>query len=126
MAEYTTTDAKNNMNDLVDGLKAQYDQLSSYMQTLPSLTQQTEVNNLRSKLSLEIHHRELMAAFDEAAATVIRPPAQAEVDNLQNTLRDLNKSISAIADFQAVVGFIENVMTETAQSFNDIVATIST
>jgi hypothetical protein len=123
---YEVEDARASMEFLIQGLKRQHEQLSSFMNTLTSFSKRAEVNNLRTKLSIEIHHRELIAAFDAASAQIIRPPTETEVDNLRQTLVALQKDLDGLANFQAVVGFIEGVMTENAERFAEILKTIRT
>jgi hypothetical protein len=127
MAQYTASDAQNKMNTLITGLEKKYKELGKYINR-PELTpsQEADINNQMVKLVIEIHHRKQMAAFDAAAATVIRPPTAAEVTSFQKTLTDLGKDINSIATFQAVVKFAENVMTQNAQRFTDIMKTIKT
>ena len=122
---YTSSDAKDNMNELIHVLQDKYDALKDYIFT-PGLTptQQDIINNLMVKLLMEIHSKSLIAAFDAAAVAVVREPTATEVAALQKSLQDLGKDLDSLANFQAVVKFIEDVMTQNAQRFNDILKTI--
>lgn len=123
---YTPGDAKDNMKSLIAGLKNQHQQLSDMLDGIFSASKIAEINNLRMKVSIEIHHRELLAAFDAASAQVVREPTAQEVAELQDTLRELDKDLSGLANFQAVVSFVENVMTQNAERFIEILKTIKT
>lgn len=124
---YTANDAQENMESLIAGLKKQFKALTAYMNNADdplTFSEKVEINNLRTKVSIEIHHRELLAAFDAAAVEVIRPPTAQEVAALQDTLVELDRDLDDIADFQAVVGFAEDVMTQNAERFMEILKTI--
>jgi hypothetical protein len=122
---YTAGDAKDNMNSLIDGLQAKYDGLKDYLLTLGlTPTQQDIIRNQMAKLLLEKHHRSMIAMFDEASAQVIRAPTASEVSALQKTLGDLGRDLDSLANFQAVVKFVEDLMTQNAQRFTDILKTI--
>lgn len=121
---YTPADAKENMESLIAGLKKKFNELTNLMSSLASFDLRVEVNNLRLKVSIEIHHRELLAAFDAASAEVIRPPTPGEVANLRNTLIELDRDLSSLASFQAIVSFVEDVMTQNAERFAEILDTI--
>lgn len=123
---YTPADAQNNMNMLIQGLQQKYNELDAFIKT-PTLnpSQVAEINNLMVKLLIEIHHRKQIAAFDAASRTVIRPPTNAEVSDFQHTLTELGKSISSMATFQNILQFVENLMTENAQRFTQIIQTIA-
>jgi hypothetical protein len=122
---YTAGDAKDNMNSLIDGLQAKYDGLKDYIFT-PGLTptQQDIIRNQMAKLLLEKHHRSMLAMFDAASTQVIRPPTASEVSAMQKTLGDLGRDLDSLANFQAVVKFVEDLMTQNAQRFTDILKTI--
>jgi hypothetical protein len=122
--EYTPTDAKENMESLIAGLKRKFNQLTTLMNSLASFDLRVEINNLRMKVSIEIHHRELLAAFDAASAQVIRPPTAQEVAALQDTLGALDRDLSSLGSFQAIVSFVEDVMTQNAGRFMEILSTI--
>lgn len=126
MPEYTPKIAKSNMETIIAGLNRKYDELSDILFRLDSPVDRAEINNLRTKLSLEIHHRELLAAFDEIAATIIRPPTEEEVNAFQVTLTELGRALDKEASIRATVGFIEDLMTNSAKRFIDIVETINT
>jgi hypothetical protein len=123
---YTPADARRNMQSLIAGLNKKFEELTSLMHSLASFDLRVEVNNLRAKVSREIRHRELLAAFDAASVEVIRPPTQEEVANLQNTLVELDRDLSGLASFQAIVSFVEDVMTQNAERFIEILDTIRT
>lgn len=121
---YTPAEARQNMKSLIAGLKNQHQQLSDILDGTFSASKIAEINNLRMKLSIEIHHREVLAAFDAASKQIVREPTAQEVTALQDTLRALDKDLEGLANFQAVVSFVENVMTENAERFADILKTI--
>ena len=123
---YTPADARRNMQSLIAGLNKKFEELTSLMHSLASFDLRVEVNNLRTKVSIEIHHRELLAAFDVASAEVIRPPTPEEVASLQDTLVELDRDLSGLASFQAIVSFVEDVMTQNAERFIEILDTIRT
>src|ERR1044072_9841137 len=122
---FTASDAQEEMNSLIEGLQAKYDELKDYIFT-PGLTptQKDIINNQMAKLLLEIHHKSMLAIFDAASTTVIREPTAAEVKAFQNTLEALGRDLDSLANCQAVVKFIEDLMTQNAQRFNDILKTI--
>ncbi|HKR61612.1 MAG TPA: hypothetical protein VJS64_18135 [Pyrinomonadaceae bacterium] len=122
---YTAKDAQDNMNSLIEALQTKYDGLKDFLFT-PGLTptQKDIVNNQMAKLLLEIHHKSLLAIFDAASTTVIREPTPAEVTALQKTLTEMGKDLDSLANFQAVIKFVEDLMTQNAQRFNDILKTI--
>lgn len=122
--EYTPIDAKENMQSLIAGLKNKFNQLTTLMNSLASFDLRVEVNNLRMKVSIEIHHRELLAAFDAASAQVIKPPTEQEVAALRNTLVELDRDLSGLGSFQAIVSFVEDVMTQNAERFMEILSTV--
>ncbi|MBV9925261.1 MAG: hypothetical protein JOZ96_09625 [Acidobacteria bacterium] len=121
---FTPSDAKHNMESLIKGLESQRQQLKDMIDGLVNTTKIAELNNLREKLNIEIKHRKSMAAFEEASVEIIRPPTPQEVAALQATLRALDKDLSGLANFQAVVSFVEDVMTQNAERFVEIVETI--
>ena len=122
---YTTTDAQNNMEDLIAKLQEKFDQLF-VLKAKPGLSTQdkSEITFEMAKLNQELFHRRLLAAFDTASAIVIRPPTNNEVKALQKTLVFMGKEINTIATITAVIKFVEDVMTENAQRFGDILKTI--
>lgn len=122
---YTPTNARNNMNALIEKLQKKYDDLMDYQFT-PGLTpsQKDIIRNQAMKVLLEKHHKSLLATFDVASTQVIREPTPTEVKALQNTLTEMGRDLDSFANFQAVVKFVENVMTQNAQRFNDILKTI--
>ena len=122
---FTASDAQDKMNRLIAGLQAKFDELKEFAFT-PGLTptQKDIINNQLTKLLLEIHHKSMLAIFDAASKTVIRAPTPTEVKAFQKTLEDLGKDLDSLANFQAVVKFIEDLMTQNAQRFNDILKTI--
>jgi hypothetical protein len=121
---YTPAEAKENIKSLIAGLKSQHRQLSDILDGTFSASKIAELNNLRMKLSIEIHHREAMAAFDAASKQVVREPTAQEVSELQETLRALDRDLSGLANFQSVVSFVEDVMTQNAERFAAILKTI--
>jgi hypothetical protein len=123
---FTAADAKENMEKLIAGLQNQFAQLTTLMNSVASFDLRVEINNLRMQLSIEIHHRELLAAFDAASAEVIRPPTPQEVAALQQTLVALDRDLSGLATFQAVVSFVQDVMTQNAERFVEILKTVKT
>ena len=122
---YTANDAQDNMNLLIEGLQTKYDDLMEY-QFNPELkpTEQDIIRNQAAKVLIEKHHRSLLAAFDAASVEVIRAPTAAEVNALQDTLTAMGRDLDSLANFKAVVKFVEEVMTENAQRFNEILETI--
>jgi hypothetical protein len=123
---YTPADARENMVRLIAGLKTQHEHLSNMLDGTFSASKIAEINNLRMKVSIEIHHREALAAFDAASKQIVREPTPQEVSALQDTLRMLDQDLSGLANFQAVVSFIEDVMTKNAERFVEIIKTIRT
>jgi len=122
---YTATNARNNMNALIDELQKKYDDLMDYQFT-PVLTptQKDIIRNQAMKVLLEKHHKSLLAYFDAASTQVIRDPTPTEVKALQIALTEMSMVLDSFANFQAVVKFVEDVMTQNAQRFNDILKTI--
>jgi uncharacterized protein YukE len=123
----TVHDVKQSMDSMIGALQKQLDDLSDEMFTvLPNGTAKytpaarAELNNVRSKLSQEIFHRQLVAAFDEATVQVVQQPTQTEVKALQTTLTQLGKPLDQLNDFRVIVGFVEGIMTDTANRFNEL------
>ncbi len=128
----TPKSIQSSMEAVIAGLKKQLDDLSTEMfSRLPNKkrkyteAERDELNNLRAKLSQEIFHREVMAAFDAATVTVVRQPTVAESDALKATLVELGKPLTAKANAFAVVDFVEDLMSTTAKRFNELVSTLS-
>ena len=123
---YTSIDAQENMGKLIARLQEKFNELF-ILKSKPGLSteEKGEITNELAKLNQELLHRRLLAAFDTASATVIRPPTDNEVKNLQSTLEFMGKEINGIATLTAVITFVEEVMTGNAQRFNDILKTIS-
>ncbi len=124
---FTPDNAQANMEKLIEGLQEKFDQLFKLRQT-PGLSfhDKGEIDFEMAKLNQELLHRRLTAAFDTASATIIREPTPAEISKLQGTLELMGKDINSIATITAVIKFVEDVMTENAQRFGDILKTVST
>ena len=124
---YTPDDAQANMEKLIAKLQEKFDELFLLRQK-PGLSfhDKGEIDFEMAKLNQELLHRRLTAAFDTASATVIREPTPTEVSKLQGTLELMGKDINSIATITAVIKFVEDVMTENAQRFGDILKTVST
>ena len=118
---------KQSMEDLVAALQKKLKELSvEIFVLLPDgrlkyrPDERAELNNVRAKLAQEIFHRELIAAFDEAAIQIVTQPTPAEVTALEATMFKIGGPIDALNDHRAIVGFIEGIMTDTANRFNEL------
>jgi len=122
---FTPNDAQADMNALISGLQAKFTQLDALINKpgLPD-SDRTKLNNAKQQLLIEINSSQQEAAFNAAAATVIRPPTAAETAALQATLTKLGKDINAIASVQAVISFVNEVITDNSQRFIEIAQTI--
>lgn len=121
----TASDAQSNMNALISGLKAKFNQLNALINKpgLPD-SDRTKLNNAKQQLLIEINSSETEAAFNAAAATVISQPTAAETAALQATLTKLGRDINAIASVQAVISFVNEVVSDNSQRFIEIGRTI--
>lgn len=123
---------KQSMEDLVAALQKKLKELSvEIFVLLPDgrlkyrPDERAELNNVRAKLAQEIFHRELIAAFDEASIQVVAQPKPSEVKALQATMVKIGGPLDALNDHRAIVGFIEGIMTDTANRFNELKALIT-
>jgi hypothetical protein len=122
---------KQSMEDLLLSLKSKLDELSNEIfLLLPNgrlkygPDERAELNNVRAKLVQEIFHRELIAAFDEASVQAVTQPTQGEVEALQLTLVKIGGPLDALNNHRAIVTFIEGIMTDTANRFNELTTLI--
>lgn len=120
-------DVKSSMQGIVNALQEKLDELSQEIFSLSSdgrlkyeLAERSELNNLRMKLAHEIYHRELVAAFEEASVQVVRQPTEDEVNALSSLMRKIGKPLDQLADYRAIVTFVEGVMTDSASRFNEL------
>ena len=123
---------KQSMGDLVAALQKKLKELSvEIFVLLPNgrlkygPDERAELNNVRAKLAQEIFHRELVAAFDEASVQVVAQPTPAEVTALQATMVKIGGPLDVLNDHRAIVGFIEGIMTDSANRFNELKALIT-
>lgn len=123
---------KQSMEDLVAALQKKLKELSvEIFVLLPDgrlkyrPDERAELNNVRMKLAQEIFHRELIASFDEASIQVVAQPKPSEVKALQATMVKIGGPLEALNDHRAIVGFIEGIMTDTANRFNELKALIT-
>ena len=87
--------------------------------------ERAELNNVHAKLAQELFHRELIAAFDEAAVQVAAQPEPRELKALQATMVKRGRPSNQLNDHHAIVGFIEGIMTDSANRFNELKALIT-
>jgi DNA-binding PucR family transcriptional regulator len=122
---FTANDAKAKMNALISGLRAKFNQLDALLNTpgLPD-SDATQLNNAKQQLLIEINSRQQEAAFNAASATVVRQPTAEETAALQATLTKLGKDINSIATVQAVISFVNDVLSDNSQRFIEIAQTI--
>jgi hypothetical protein len=90
-----------------------------------TLAERARLNNLRARLVNELHHMEVMAAFEAASVVVVRQPTEAEVESLKATLVELSKPLDALNDARAVIDFVNGLATRTAAQLEKLAATVA-
>lgn len=115
----TQKDVKDNLDALIKGLKVKIHELTKIMHVQRSFIKRAQVNNLRVKLSLEIHNREFLAKMVTTKNTVLRDPTVKERNALKSTLHNLNAPLDSNGSLKVTTSFIEDLMTQVAKCFID-------
>jgi len=122
---YTPADAKGNMEDLIARLQEKGAQLRTLSKKAGlSSDERADVIDKRAEVLTEVTNRRVTAALVKASSPIIREPSAAERQNLQDSLVLMGKDINSIATVSAVLTFVDEVLTENADRFTEILETI--